>query len=199
MGTPTFLSAYLRRCTKEQFSALRIAVAGAEKLKKPLADAFNEKYGVIPFEGYGATELSPIVSVGYPDYISEDKSIVQTGHKAGKVGQPIPGVAAKVVDPDTGEVLPYDVEGLLLIKGANVMKGYLNNPQLTDEVIKDGWYTTGDVAMIDADGFIKITDRLSRFSKIGGEMVPHIKIEEKLLRSWGLRILLRGHGSQRRG
>ncbi|MCG2712407.1 MAG: MFS transporter, partial [Candidatus Omnitrophica bacterium] len=185
MGTPTFLSAYLRRCSKEQFRTLRFAVAGAEKLKQQLAEAFKEKYGIMPLEGYGATELSPIVSIGYPDYVSRDKRIVQVGHKAGKVGHPLPGVAAKVVDPDTFEILPFDLEGLLLIKGPNVMKGYLNNPQKTDEVIKDGWYITGDIAMIDSDGFIKITDRLSRFSKIGGEMVPHIKIEEKIMEILG--------------
>ncbi len=185
MCTPTFLSAYLRKCSKEQFRTLRFAVAGAEKLKQPLAEAFKEKYGIIPLEGYGATELSPIVSIGYPDYVSKDKRIVQVGHKAGKVGHPLPGVAAKVVDPNSFEILPFNKEGLLLIKGPNVMKGYLNNPQKTDEVIKDGWYITGDIAMIDSDGFIKITDRLSRFSKIGGEMVPHIKIEEKLLEVLG--------------
>ncbi|MFH1777317.1 MAG: AMP-binding protein [Candidatus Omnitrophota bacterium] len=185
MGTPTFLGAYLRKCTPAQFKSVHIVVAGAEKLKKPLADAFTEKYRIVPLEGYGATELSPIVSVGYPDYVSSDKSMVQIGYKTGKVGQPIPGVAAKVVDPDTFEILPYDKEGLLLIKGPNVMKGYLNNPQKTDEVIKDGWYITGDIAMIDEDGFIKITDRLSRFSKIGGEMVPHIKVEEKIMEVLG--------------
>ncbi|MBU1087936.1 MAG: MFS transporter [Candidatus Omnitrophica bacterium] len=181
MGTPTFLSAYLRKCGKQQFKTLRFAVAGAEKLKQQLADAFKEKFGIIPLEGYGATELSPIVSIGYPDYVSRDKRIVQIGNKSGTVGHPLPGIAAKVVDPDTFEILPYDCEGLLLIKGPNVMKGYLNNPQKTEQVIKDGWYITGDIAMIDSDGFIKITDRLTRFSKIGGEMVPHIKIEESIL------------------
>ncbi len=98
MGTPTFLGTYLRKCTPEQFKSVRIAVAGAEKLKKELADAFVEKYGIVPHEGYGATELSPIVSVGYPDYVSSNKKLVQVGHKACKVGHPIPGVAAKVVD-----------------------------------------------------------------------------------------------------
>jgi len=181
IGTPTFLSAYLRKCNKEQFKTLRFVVAGAEKLKQQLADAFKEKFGIVPLEGYGATELSPIVSIGYPDYVSKDKHIVQVGNKIGKVGHPLPGVAAKVVDPDSFEILPFDTEGLLLIKGPNVMKGYLNDPEKTDKTIKDGWYITGDIAIIDSDGFIKITDRLSRFSKIGGEMVPHIKIEEKLL------------------
>ncbi|MDD5070421.1 MAG: acyl-[ACP]--phospholipid O-acyltransferase [Candidatus Omnitrophica bacterium] len=185
MGTPTFLSAYLRRCSKEQFKTIRCAVAGAEKLKEKLTKAFFEKYGIIPFEGYGATELSPIVSVGYPDYLSANKKIHQVGHKAGSVGHPIPGVAVKIVNPETFEILPYDTEGLLLVKGPNVMKGYLNDPLKTEEVIRDGWYVTGDIAIIDSDGFITITDRLSRFSKIGGEMVPHIKVEEKIMEILG--------------
>ena len=107
------------------------------------------------------------------------------GHKFGKVGHPIPGVAVKVVDPDTFETKASNEEGLLLVKGANVMKGYLNNPAKTSEVIKDGWYITGDIATIDEDGFIKITDRLSRFSKIGGEMIPHIKVEENIMEALG--------------
>lgn len=181
MGTPTFMSAYLRKCTPEQFSTIRMAVVGAEKLKETLAQAFYEKFKVMPFEGYGATELSPIVTVGFPGYFNEETKEHQIGHKIGKVGHPIPGVAVKVVDPDTFETKGYDEEGLLLVKGANVMKGYLNNPARTAEVIKQGWYVTGDIATIDSDGFVKITDRLSRFSKIGGEMVPHIKVEENIM------------------
>ncbi len=185
MGTPTFLSAYLRRCSTEQFKTIRYAIAGAEKLKQQLAEAFFEKFGVVPFEGYGATELSPIVSVGFPDYVDSKKLVTQIGHKAGKVGQPIPGVVVKTVDPDTSVLKGVNEAGLLLVKGANVMKGYLNKPDKTSEVIKDGWYCTGDIATIDEDGFIHITDRLSRFSKIGGEMVPHIKIEENIMEVLG--------------
>ncbi len=181
MGTPTFLSAYMRRCTPEQFKTIRYVIAGAEKLKQQLSDAFYEKFHVVPFEGYGATELSPIVSVGFPDYVDEKRMITQVGYKAGKVGQAIPGVVVKTVDPDTFALKGVNEEGLLLVKGANVMKGYLNKPDKTAEVIKDGWYITGDIATIDEDGFIHITDRLSRFSKIGGEMVPHIKVEENIM------------------
>ena len=185
MGTPTFLSAYVKKCTKEQFAHVRMAVVGAEKLKEALAQAFKEKFGVLPFEGYGATELSPIVTVGFPDYVSQETMERQVGNKFGKVGHPIPGVAVKVVDPDSFETKASNEEGLLLVKGANVMKGYLNNPAKTAEVMKDGWYITGDIATIDEDGFIKITDRLSRFSKIGGEMVPHIKVEENIMEAIG--------------
>jgi len=181
LGTPTFFSAYLRKCRPEQFKTLRYAVAGAEKLKRSLVEEFIQKFGVTLFEGYGATELSPIVSMGVPDMRDADGRLLQVGNKFGHVGHPIPGVAARVVDPQTWQNLGPDQEGMLLIKGANVMKGYLKNPRKTAEVIRDGWYVTGDIAVIDADGFIKITDRLSRFSKIGGEMVPHVKIEDEIL------------------
>ena len=182
MGTPTFFSAYIRKCTQEQFKTIRYAVAGAEKLKKQVADTFYEKFNIVPFEGYGATELSPIVSMGIITPDLKDEPIQQIGNKPGTVGHPLPGIAVKVIDQETGELLPYDNDGILLVKGANVMKGYLKNDAKTNEVIKDGWYYSGDIARIDQDGFIQITDRLSRFSKIGGEMVPHVKIEEEILK-----------------
>ncbi len=185
MGTPTFMSAYIKKCTQEQFAHLRMALVGAEKLKESLAGAFKEKFGIMPMEGYGATELSPIAMAGIPDYVIEATNERQVGNKFGMVGNPIPGVAAKIVDPDTFETKGSNENGLLLIKGANVMKGYLNNPIKTAEVIKNGWYITGDIAAMDEDGFIKITDRLSRFSKIAGEMVPHIKIEENIMEAIG--------------
>ncbi len=180
LGTPTFFSAYIRKCTTEQFKTVRYVVAGAEKLQEQFVKAFYEKFHIFPYEGYGATELSPIVSLSVPDPDNTNEDIIQVGNKPGKVGQPIPGVAAKVVDPETYELRSFDEEGLLLIKGPNVMKGYLNNPEKTKEVMKDDWYITGDIATIDKDGFIHITDRLNRFSKIGGEMVPHIKIEQEI-------------------
>jgi acyl-[acyl-carrier-protein]-phospholipid O-acyltransferase/long-chain-fatty-acid--[acyl-carrier-protein] ligase len=180
LATPTFLKMYLKRCTPEQFSRLDLVVVGAEKLPQDLARQFEEKFGVFPMEGYGTTELSPVVSCNIPPHRSG--SPTQIGHKPGTVGRPIPGVSARVVDPDTWENLGADAEGLLLIKGPNVMKGYLHQPEKTAAVIRDGWYVTGDMAKIDPDGFIHITGRLSRFSKIGGEMVPHIRIEEELAR-----------------
>ena len=152
-------------------------------LRRAWAQGFAEKFGVTLFEGYGATELSPIVSMGVPDFVGG--AVSQKGHAFGTVGHPIPGVVARVVDVDSGQTLGYDQEGLLLIKGPNVMKGYLKDPEATSAVIQDGWYNTGDIAAIDRDGFIRITDRLSRFSKIGGEMVPHVKVEEEILTAWG--------------
>jgi acyl-[acyl-carrier-protein]-phospholipid O-acyltransferase/long-chain-fatty-acid--[acyl-carrier-protein] ligase len=179
-STPTFLNAYQRKCTKEQFATLRNIVVGAEKLKNQLSQDFYNKFEKTVFEGYGATEVSPIVALGIHSFADPKTGKVQVGNKLGTVGHPLPGVAAKIVNQETFELMPFGSEGLLLVKGPNVMKGYLNNPGKTAEVIKDGWYITGDIAIIDADGFIAITDRLSRFSKIGGEMVPHVKVEEEL-------------------
>jgi acyl-[acyl-carrier-protein]-phospholipid O-acyltransferase/long-chain-fatty-acid--[acyl-carrier-protein] ligase len=142
-----------------------------------LCEAFEQKFGVRPVEGYGTTELSPLVSVNVP--ASRSKSL-NVEWKEGSVGRPVPGVSAKIVDPETFADLPLGMPGMLLVKGPNVMKGYLGQPEETAKVLHDGWYITGDVAMIDTDGFIHITARLSRFAKIGGEMVPHLKVEEAI-------------------
>lgn len=175
---PTFLANYTRRAQSDDFASLRLVVGGAEKLKKQVADAFEEKFAIRPVEGYGATELSPVVSLNIPDI--QMGLVRQVGTKEGSVGNPIPGVAAKIAGIETDEILEAGKEGRLLVKGPNVMLGLLNDPQKTKQVIKDGWYDTGDIAKIDSDGFLTITDRLARFSKIGGEMVAHGAIEQIL-------------------
>ncbi len=176
ISTPTFCASYLRRCTTEQFASLRYAIVGAEKLREPIASEFREKYGIDLLEGYGSTEMAPVVAVNTPNV--EHGGMLQVGHKPGSVGHPIPGVTVRVVDRETGVVLGPGEEGLLEVKGANRMAGYLGAPERTAEVIRNGWYSTGDIARLDEDGFVFITDRLSRFSKIGGEMVPHVKVED---------------------
>jgi len=178
LSTATFLRFYLRRCGPEDFRTLRIIVCGAEKLPPALAKEFEEKFGVLPMEGYGCTELSPTVAVDVPDV--DVKGVKQIRNKIGTVGHPIPGVACRIVDPDTNKPLPPGSEGMLLVKGPNVTPGYIGKPELTAQVIRDGWYTTGDMAKIDDDGFITITGRLSRFAKVGGEMVPLEKVEEDM-------------------
>jgi acyl-[acyl-carrier-protein]-phospholipid O-acyltransferase/long-chain-fatty-acid--[acyl-carrier-protein] ligase len=178
ISTPTFCSSYIRKCEPEQFKTLRYAIVGAERLREPIAIAFKEKFGIDLLEGYGCTEMAPVVAVNVPDV--EHGPERQRGTRAGSVGHPLPGIAAKIVDQVTGEGPLFGQEGLLLVKGPNRMLGYLGDPEKTAEVVRDGWYVTGDIAMIDDAGFIQITDRLSRFSKIAGEMVPHMRVEEQI-------------------
>ncbi|MBU5612141.1 acyl-[ACP]--phospholipid O-acyltransferase [Geomonas azotofigens] len=178
LATPTFLLSYLRRAKREDFASLRLVITGAEKLKSKLADTFEEKFGVRPMEGYGATELSPVISLNLPDV--EIDGVRQQGAKEGSVGHPIPGVAIRVVDPESGALLNPGEPGMIEVKGPNVMVGYLGKEEQTAAVVRDGWYATGDLGVMDDDGFIRITDRISRFSKIGGEMVPHGAVEDEL-------------------
>ena len=186
IATPTFLQAYLRRCEPEDLRSLDVVFAGAEKLPPELAAAFQERFGVLPVEGYGATELSPVVSGNRPPSrdVQADPgrghpagSPGKCGNRIGTIGRPLAGIDVKVVDVDTGEDLSRGRQGMLLVRGPNVMKGYLNRPDLTAEVMRGDWYVTGDLAMLDEDNFISITGRISRFSKIGGEMVPHLRVE----------------------
>jgi acyl-[acyl-carrier-protein]-phospholipid O-acyltransferase/long-chain-fatty-acid--[acyl-carrier-protein] ligase len=178
----------MRKCTREQFASLRFVVVGAEKLREPLRKEFEETFGIDLLEGYGMTEMSPVIAVNTPNF-REDKHI-QLGTKHGTVGLPIPGVAVRIVDPETlgtgiNAPLPPGQEGMLLVKGPNRMLGYLNEPERTAQVFEGDWYITGDIAKVDEDGFLAITDRLSRFSKVGGEMVPHLLVEELISKACG--------------
>lgn len=203
VSTPTFLRMYLRRCDEEDLKTLEVVVTGAERLPKDLSDAFEAKYGVRPVEGYGATELSPLASANIPP--SRTPPSTQPEYREGAVGRPVPGVAAKVVDPETGQELGAGQPGMLLIAGANVMRGYLGRDDLTAQVLRDGWYVTGDIAAIDEGGFLQIRGRLSRFSKIGGEMVPHGRIEDAISQLVGLnddgspRVAVTGVADAKRG
>ncbi|HET7698556.1 MAG TPA: acyl-[ACP]--phospholipid O-acyltransferase [Vicinamibacterales bacterium] len=178
VSTPTFYASYVRKCRPEQFAHVRYALAGAEKLREPIAAAFKERFGITLLEGYGCTEMSPVVAVNAPDV--HDDGQHQRATRAGTVGHPLPGVVAKVVDLETGEGPLIGRDGLLLVAGPNRMQGYIGEAERTAEAIRDGWYATGDIACMDEDGFIRITDRVSRFSKIAGEMVPHMKLEEQI-------------------
>jgi acyl-[acyl-carrier-protein]-phospholipid O-acyltransferase/long-chain-fatty-acid--[acyl-carrier-protein] ligase len=129
------------------------------------------------------TECSPVVAISTLDYRAP--GFFQAGSRRGFVGHPLPGVSVRVVDPDSGDPVGPNVPGMVLVKGPNVMRGYLGRDDLTAAVIRDGWYVTGDIGLVDEDGFLKITGRLSRFSKIGGEMVPHGRVEEALQEAAG--------------
>ena len=177
-STPTFLRNFYRYCPKEDFVNVPGIVCGAEKFPVDLIDAWEAKYGVRPTEGFGATELSPVMATCIPQNRVSDN--FHTYQKDGSIGRTLCNVVVKVVDLETGEDMPPEGIGMIVAKGATVMKGYYKQPDKTAEVIKDGWYSTGDVGKIDGDGFVWVTGRQSRISKIGGEMVPHILIEEEI-------------------
>ena len=180
ISTATFLRFYIRRCERNDFQSLRILICGAEKLPIKVQGEFRDKFGILPLEGYGCTELSPVVSTNLPDIVS--RNIVQERNYPGTVGQPIFGVCVKAfwIDGDKRTPLPVGAEGVLCVKGPNVMSGYLHQPEKTAEAVQDGWYNTGDRGLIEPEGFIRITGRVSRFAKIAGEMVPLERLDDEL-------------------
>jgi acyl-[acyl-carrier-protein]-phospholipid O-acyltransferase / long-chain-fatty-acid--[acyl-carrier-protein] ligase len=167
LSTPTFCLSYLRKCTREQFSSIRHLLVGAEKLRPALAQAFERKFGMVMLEGYGSTEMGPVVSVS-----------CSGAHQPSSAGRMLPHVSARIVDPETLAPLPNGETGLLLVNGPSRMRGYLGEPERTASALVDGFYSTGDLARFDEHGFLYVVDRLSRFSKIAGEMVSHTAIED---------------------
>ncbi|HWI40102.1 MAG TPA: AMP-binding protein, partial [Verrucomicrobiae bacterium] len=183
VATPTFLGSY-RRVPPQDFATLRLVVTGGEKLRKGVAEEFFARFGMVPLEGYGATELSPVVALNVPD--ASFGGITHHGSREGSVGIPLPGVAVRIRDLESGEVVGPGELGMVEVKGPNLMAGYLGAPGATADAVSHGWYRTGDLGRLDADGFLFIGDRLARFSKIGGEMVPHAAVEEELNRLAGV-------------
>jgi acyl-[acyl-carrier-protein]-phospholipid O-acyltransferase/long-chain-fatty-acid--[acyl-carrier-protein] ligase len=186
IATPSFMRFYLKNCEPKQFRALTHLLLGAEKLKPELARDLQEALGIEPLEGYGCTELSPVVAVNVPREVELPGGRTVHGNRLGTVGLPLPGTAIKTVDPETGADLPAGAEGVIAVNGPQVMVGYLGRPEATAQVIRDGWYLTGDLGLVDADGFLKITDRISRFSKVAGEMVPHVRVEAAIAEITGV-------------
>ena len=183
LATPTFLRGYLKRATREQLQTVRLVVTGAEKLPDELAAAFHDRFGIGVMQGYGLTETSPVASFNLPNTAPETG---QPTSRAGSSGKLVPGLAAQIRHPDTGALLTLHEAGMLWFKGPNVFDGYLDDPARTADVIKDGWFRTGDLARFDEDGFLFIEGRLSRFSKIGGEMVPHETVEARIVEAFAL-------------
>ncbi|MDR3635240.1 MAG: AMP-binding protein [Isosphaeraceae bacterium] len=186
VGTPTFMRLYLQKCKPEQFSKMVHLFLGAEKLKPELAASIRQTLGIDPMEGYGCTELSPVVAVNQRGEKTTLDGRKVDGNRLGTAGTPLPGTQIQTRDPETGEPLPSEVEGMIHVRGPQVMVGYLNRPDLSASVLRDGWYCTGDLGFVDADGFLSITGRLSRFSKIGGEMVPHEGLEAAIIKAIGV-------------
>jgi acyl-[acyl-carrier-protein]-phospholipid O-acyltransferase / long-chain-fatty-acid--[acyl-carrier-protein] ligase len=182
LAAPTFLRGYLRKAEPAEFRSLRLIITGAEKLPLDLAETFEQRFGKHVFEGYGLTETAPVVSVNLPEPIPKKPGDpVQPSSRVGSVGKMAPGIAAEIREPETDRKLSLHETGMLWLRGPNIFEGYLNDPERTAEVLRGGWFKTGDIGRFDEDGFLYIEGRLSRFSKIGGEMVPHEAIEQKII------------------
>src|SRR5215471_18122584 len=186
LTTPTFLRGYLRKAEPQQLRTLRLVITGAEKLPLDLAKAFEERFKQRVFEGYGLTETSPVVSVNLPEPEPKRGEQVQPSSRLGSVGKMAPGIAAEIREPETDKKLSLHETGMVWFRGVNIFEGYLHDEKRTAEVLRDGWLKTGDIGRFDEDGFLYIEGRLSRFSKIGGEMVPHESIEYKITELLGL-------------
>jgi len=180
LGTPTFLRGYLRKAKSDDFKSVRYVVAGAEKSPPDLINVWENEFGCEYLEGYGLTECSPGLSFNLPG----------SGKKVGSVGRLMKNIDGRTIDPETGDVLDKNETGILSFRGPNIFAGYLNNSEKTKEVFSDdGWFITGDLGRVDEDGFLFIEGRLSRFSKIGGEMVSHESVEDAISKL----LLLDGH------
>jgi acyl-[acyl-carrier-protein]-phospholipid O-acyltransferase/long-chain-fatty-acid--[acyl-carrier-protein] ligase len=184
-ASPTFARHYIQR-KPEQYATLYHLLLGAEKLQPRTAEEIRSKIHIEPLEGYGTTEMSPVAAVNVPFEVTLPDGRKVPGNRPGTVGRPLPGTAIKTIDPETGADLPRGTEGMILVNGPQIMKGYLDKLEATSKVLKDGWYNSGDLGYLDPDGFLKITGRLSRFSKIGGEMVPHLGVESALMEAAGV-------------
>jgi len=185
--TPTFLRAFLRKAKPEQLRSLKMIVTGAEKLPLDLLREFEAKFGIPVSEGYGMTEASPVVACNlFDDPPSRMNPDGVLGRRVGSVGRMVPGLTARIRDPETDADLGLFQQGMLWLRGANIFEGYYKDTDQTTAVLQDGWYRTGDVGRLDEDGFLFIEGRLSRFSKIAGEMVPHLTLENKIVEALDL-------------
>lgn len=182
VGAPTFLRPLLKKAEPGELRTLDLVVSGAEKMPLDLYEGFREKFHLEIMQGYGLTETTPVSCVNQPNPpVVTATAEVQEGKRLGSVGRMLPGMTARILDPDTFEELPATTQGLVLLRGANTFGGYLEDEEKTRGAFRDGWFVTGDLGRFDEDGFLYIEGRLSRFSKIGGEMVPHGTVEQKLI------------------
>ena len=171
LGTPTFLRGYLKKAKKGELKSIQFVVAGAEKSPQTFRDRWEREADCQYLEGYGLTETSPAISFNLP----------ATGKQSGSVGRLLPDVECQTIDPESGDITPLAEGGILCFRGPNIFDGYWQDAEHSNKVLdENGWFKTGDLGRLDRDGFLWIEGRSSRFSKIGGEMVPHGRVEEEI-------------------
>jgi acyl-[acyl-carrier-protein]-phospholipid O-acyltransferase/long-chain-fatty-acid--[acyl-carrier-protein] ligase len=181
LGAPTFIRPILRKATPAELRSLELVVTGAEKLPDDLYREFLERFHIEILQGYGLTETTPASNINQPHPpITTATAEPQVGKRTGSTGRLLPGMTVRIMHPETGEEVPTGDQGIVWFKGANVFSGYLDDPQKTQAAFRDGWFVTGDLGRLDEEGFLFIEGRISRFSKIGAEMVPHGTVEQKI-------------------
>jgi acyl-[acyl-carrier-protein]-phospholipid O-acyltransferase / long-chain-fatty-acid--[acyl-carrier-protein] ligase len=186
IGAPTFIRPLLKKAQPTELNSLDLVVTGAEKLPDDLYRAFLEAFHIEILQGYGLTETSPATNLNQPHPpVVTSTNLPQPGKRLGAVGRMMPGMTARIIDPESGRELPFTETGVVEFRGANVFEGYLDDPEKTRGAFRDGWFVTGDLGRFDDDGFLFIEGRLSRFSKIGGEMVPHGTVEQRIIEAFG--------------
>jgi acyl-[acyl-carrier-protein]-phospholipid O-acyltransferase/long-chain-fatty-acid--[acyl-carrier-protein] ligase len=169
VGTPSFFWGYLQKSDPGDFKSLRFMITGADKCPDALREGFRNKHGVVLLEGYGTTETSPVISVNSLEF-----------NRPGSTGKVLPNIQVRIENFETGQDCSVGEIGKILVKGPSVMKGYYDDPEQTAEVLKDGWYNTGDMGYLDKDGYLWHAGRFKRFTKVGGEMVSLVKVENTL-------------------
>lgn len=185
VGTPTFIRPLLKKAAPADLRSLDLVVTGGERLPEDLRRSFLETFHIGILQGYGLTETSPVSNLNQPDPpVTTDTADEQVGNRAGTVGRLLPGMSARIVHPETGADVAPGETGVLLLRGPNVFLGYLG--EAPGESLRDGWFVTWDLARIDEDGFVSVEGRLARFSKLGGEMVPHGTVEQKISEVFGI-------------
>ena len=187
VGAPTFLRPFLKRAESADLRSLDLVVSGAEKMPMDLYEGFHTQFHIEIMQGYGLTETTPVSNVNQPDPpVPTETAQPQPGKRLGSVGRMLPGMTARILDPDTGAELAATAQGIVAFRGANVFGGYLKDSEKTAAAFRDGWFVTGDLGRFDDDGFLFIEGRLTRFSKIGGEMVPHGTVEQRIIEALDL-------------
>jgi acyl-[acyl-carrier-protein]-phospholipid O-acyltransferase/long-chain-fatty-acid--[acyl-carrier-protein] ligase len=186
VGAPTFLRPVVRKTKPGDLRTLEVVISGAEKLPMDLYETYLEKYHIEIMQGYGLTETSPVANVNQPDpAVPTATATRQPGRRHGTVGRMMPGMTVRILNPDTKQPQPAGEAGIVAFRGDNIFSGYLKDPEKTAAALHEGWFVTGDLGRFDEDGFLTIEGRLSRFSKIGGEMVPHGTVEARIVESFG--------------
>lgn len=181
--TPTQVRHMFHVATEDTFKSVDYFITSSEPLTSDLSAEAHQRFHLNLWQSYGLTEASPVVSVNLPAPIPLEGQMSIPTARSGSIGVPLPGVAVRILDPGREDhVQPFGTAGMIWLRGPSIMKAYLNDEEATQARTRGNWFCTGDIGKLDSDGILTILGRRNRFSKIGGEMIPHEHVEQLLLR-----------------